>query len=124
MSISEIKNLWYFVNDYLNEDADKNEIATLLNDMDTEWDIHWDVNGREYRVIHESEIDIVMQSELKDLVEDCYLSESDLSKLWWLEIDWETTTENVVNADGYGHHFATYDGNEYDHNDWYFFRVN
>jgi hypothetical protein len=124
MSISEIKNLWYFVNDELDVDADKNHIAALLNDMDSSFDFYWEVNGEEYRVIHEMDIDTVLVEELKDLVEECYLSDSDLAKLWWLEIDWEQTAENVVNADGYGHHFSRYDGNEYDHNDWYFFRCN
>ena len=46
--------------------------------MDYKDDFYWEVNGEEYRVIHESEIDELMQEEIKDLVEECYLSGVDL----------------------------------------------
>ena len=49
-------------------------------------------------------------------------------KLWWVAIDWEKTAQNCLDADGYGHHFASYDGDELEimlNGDlYYFFRTN
>ena len=36
----------------------------------------------------------------------------------------ETLQEQYVSADGYGHHFASYDGNEHEVGEYLAFRVN
>ncbi len=127
-TLSDAKELYRFCQDELNFYPTKKEMSDLLDAMDAdqdELDFHWDVAGEEYRVIHVNAIDDIMRDELKDYVEDNYIGRGiDLSDLWWIEIDWETTQENVVNADGYGIHFATYDSYEYEHSEWYFFRTN
>ena len=38
----------------------------------------------------------------------------DLDKHWWIELDWEKTAQNCLDADGYGHHFSGYDGSEFE----------
>ena len=66
----------------------------------------------------------VARDEIQELVQDCYLNGTDLDKYWWIEVDWDKTAKNVIDADGYGHHFATYDHEEYYYEGCYFFRTN
>ena len=119
-----IRTIWSFINDELDLEPTKEEMSSLLIDMDIENDVYAELDGTEWRIIHEDVIDDIATDEIKDLVQDCYLNGTDLDKLWWLEIDWEKTARNCITADGYGHHFSSYDGSEFELNGWYFFRVN
>ena len=77
-------------------------------------------DGREYRVLHESEIDRIYHPEMKETIEDCYLGRE---FPWWIEIDWDETVQNVLDSDGYGNHFATYDHEEHYYEGYYVFRT-
>ena len=119
-----IKTIWEFIKDELDLEPTKEEMSSLLIDMDIENDVYAELDGGEWRIIHEDVIDDIATDEIKDLVQDCYLNGTDLDKHWWIEIDWEQTARNCTTADGYGHHFSSYDGNEFELGGWYFFRVN
>lgn len=90
-------------------------------------DFYADIDGEEYRFIHEDFIWDIYVDDVKETTIECYLCEVDRSKLWWLEIDWEKTAENCY-QDGYGHTFGTYDGGEYeymfDDANYFIFRTN
>jgi hypothetical protein len=120
----QVKDLWEFVTDVLDLDADKDSIRELIDGMNEENDVHWECGRCEYRIIHNDVIDDIAEEEIKEIVEDCYLNGINLDKHWWIAIDWQQTAENCISADGYGHHFSSYDGSEEEWEDWYFFRVN
>jgi len=95
------------------EDKDfKQQVYDNITDGLTDFELH--TGAESWRFINEDEIDDIAKDEIQELVKDTYLYDFDFDKLWWIEIDWEKTAENVISADGYGHHFATYDGNEYE----------
>lgn len=103
---------------------DRDEVRELEEKLYTEYDDFWiELDGEEYRFIHEDFIWDIYVDSIKEMVEDCY----DIKAPDWLVIDWEQTAENCY-ADGYGHHFAHYDGNEYEHKIggelYYIFRTN
>jgi hypothetical protein len=120
----QIKDLWEFVKDDLSLKADKGDIRDLIDQMNEDNDVYWECDSEEYRIIHTDVIDDIAEDEIKEIVQDCYLNGLDMDKLWWIEIDWEQTADNCISADGYGHHFSSYDGSEQEWEDWYFFRVN
>lgn len=105
--------------------VNRDEVRELEDKLYTEYDDFFiELDGEEYRFIHEDFIWDIYVDSIKEMVEDCY----DIKAPDWLAIDWEETAENVYQADGYGHHFAHYDGNEYEHTIddalYYIFRVN
>ena len=119
------EDLQNFLQVELDVDPTADEIQNLQDLIDKrDMDFHIELDGNEYRVIEEDFIDDIAQDEIQDIVQDCYLGGTDLNKYWWIEIDWKKTAQNCINADGYGHHFASYDGDEFYHEGWYFFRTN
>ena len=119
------EDLQNFLQVELDVDPTADEIQNLQDLIDKrDMDFHIELDGNEYRVIEEDFIDDIAQEEIQDIVQDCYLGGTDLNKYWWIEIDWKKTAQNCINADGYGHHFASYDGDEFYHEGWYFFRTN
>ena len=120
----QIKDLWEFVGGNLSLNPEKGDIRDLIDEMNCENDFSWECDGEEYRVIHTNVIDDIAEEEIKEIVQDCYLNGTDLDKYWWIAIDWQQTADNCISADGYGHHFSSYDGSEEEWEDWYFFRVN
>jgi len=102
------------------------EAEELSFAFDNDTDFYITLDGKEYRFISENTIDDTYHDEQMDLIKECYLDGKDLP--WWFEIDWDKTIENVLNADGYGNHFAGYDGSEetltYESELWYVFRTN
>lgn len=120
------KLYWRLLEDY-NISATDDEIDDLVNSSD-EQDFCIVLDGNEYRFIDDKFIWDIYVEEIQQVTEECYLSGMDTDKLWWIEIDWEKTAQNCLDADGYGHHFASYDGEELEimlNGDlYYFFRVN
>lgn len=110
MTKTEIKDVWEELNAMHIAEISKDEVRELFEKAYTENDFYIDLDGREYRFINADVIDDIHQEEIEELTKDCY--DIDFDKLWWLEIDWEKTAENVRQSDGYGNHFATYDGDE------------
>jgi hypothetical protein len=102
------------------------ELEDLLEKIDSEVDFDIELDGKEYRFIRDVNIwDIYFESQM-DLIKDCYFPRDGLP--WWVEIDWDKTIQNVLDADGYGNHFSTYDGSEemvlHENENYYIFRIN
>lgn len=127
-NIRRIRDVLDFVKDDLELETHKDEMRDLIDALEDEDDFTIEIDGNEYRFIDAAEIDDIAVEEIKLIVQDCYLNGIDLDKHWWIEIDWEQTADNCISADGYGHHFSTYDGSEEEarllNRDWYIFRTN
>lgn len=109
----------------LSFDADTAE--ELCESLESSNDFTLEIDGGEYRFIAETHIRATAQEEMWQTIEECYLSsavEGGNGLPWWIDIDEEQTVQNCIDADGYGHHFSGYDGNEYETGDWYVFRTN
>lgn len=110
-----------------NIDATDDELDNLIESSD-EQDFCIVLDGNEYRFIDDKFIWDIYVEEVQQVTEECYLGGMDTDKLWWIVIDWEKTAQNCLDADGYGHHFASYDGDELEimlNGDlYYFFRTN
>lgn len=79
-------------------------------------------NGYEFRIIPCNKIEDIYHDSIVDMIKDCYdLSENKIPS--FIEIDWDKTVENCL-VDGYGHHFSSYDGGEYETKNFYIFRTN
>ena len=102
------------------------DAENLIDEMYCKNDFTIEIDGGEYRFINDSEIWDIYFEEQKDLIEELYLPR--MTDLWWIEIDWDATINNLLNSDGYPHHFATYDGDEntiiWNNETWYIFRTN
>ena len=95
-----------------------NELEFSVDDFNIEFD------GKEYRLIDDNAIWDIYVDEIKYLVEDGYDLELDtIPDFVAFEIDWEQTAKNAY-VDGYGHTFASYDGEESEAGGYWIFRVN
>jgi len=72
-----------------------------------EYSEHFNLDGGEYRVIHDDYLFSTYLDEFQELVQDCYLPSGFPS---WLYIDWEASASDVVSQAGYAHHFSSWDG--------------
>lgn len=96
--------------DLLDVIISKDEFNDLLEEVNISNDFIFILDGLDYRFINEDAIDSIHYAEIKEQLKDSY---SELNELpWFITIDWDDTIENIRNADGYGHHFSTYDGSE------------
>lgn len=106
--------------------VNRDEVRTLERYVDTEYDFYVEIDGSEFRFIAESDIWDIYVEGIKDITEECYLGGNELP--WWVSVDWEKTARNCYDADGYGHHFASYDGHEHEckigEENYYYFRTN
>ncbi len=92
-------------------------------------DMYIELDNHEYRVIGSWCIDEVHLEATKDIVTECYFTETNLDKLWWIKIDWKATSNTLIETDGYANMFASYDHYEYEFDmdnraTLYFFRTN
>jgi len=114
------------IEDLLLVKLEKDLLIELDNKIYTKNDFYIEIDSSEYRFINADAIWWIYQDELEQLIKDSYLGGIELP--YWLEINWEQTCENVLNADGYGNHFSRYDGSELEFNlngeNWYIFRTN
>lgn len=83
-------------------------------------DFYLDLSAGEVRIINKTAIDELWTDSLIEQIQDCYELDNIPS---FVEIDWQATAENCK-VDGLGHHFSTYDGNEYETENYYIFRTN
>ena len=104
----------------------RSKLVEIEDLMYEENDFTIELDNKEFRFISENTIEAIYYDEQKDLIQDCFLGGKQLPL--WIEIDWESTIENVLNSDGYGNHFSGYDGSEesfeYDGEVWFIFRTN
>ena len=82
----------------------------------------------EYRIISDDEIESIHRREIEDLVDDCYGLEKvrkDMGNVGrYLTFDYDALARDARTSDGYGHHFAAYDGEEIEVGNYHIFRVN
>ncbi len=95
------------------------EIEELEHELTASNDFTFDLDGAEYRFIHNSCIDDIYREEIIETIKDCY----NLDLPDFIEIDWDATVDNCL-VDGYGHHFSSYDHSELEVGEWYIFRTN
>lgn len=111
----------------LGKDIRENEVLELYNKItngEDSSDFYIELDGEEYRFIHEDDIRKIYEEEIKTIVEDCYnLNLEEIPSFIAFEIDWESTAENCL-VDGYGHTFSGYDGSEVNTDNYYIFRTN
>jgi hypothetical protein len=108
----------YFTDD-LSLSFDTDSAGELLYKLDTDTDFSIDIDGEEYRVIHDDVIEGIWEESLRDLLEECYEIPDFLANY----IDYDAWVSDCK-VDGMGHHFAGYDGEEHGVADWYMFRTN
>lgn len=78
----------------------------------------------EYRIIKDSAIWGIYVEEIENIVTGCYdLKLDKIPDFIAVSIDWEQTARNAY-VDGYGHTFASYDGEEICTPGYWAFRVN
>lgn len=110
-------------------DIDSNdlELLELYETLESEIgndDFTVDFDGNEYRIISDSSIWEIYVEEIKNIVNDCYdLKLDKIPDFIAFEIDWEQTAKNA-HVDGYGHTFASYDGEESEAAGFWIFRTN
>lgn len=108
--------------DISDEDQRQEYINMIENALESD-DTTIELDSMEFRIINEDAIQEIYQDSQEELIKDCYFPT--LQEIpWWLEIDWKTTVQNVLNSDGYGNHFSTYDGGELYTDGFYIFRTN
>ena len=107
------------------ESLDADEIEEALSTLDeNEDDFTIDFDGNEYRIIYDAQIWDTYVKTIKDVVNDSYdLKLDKLPSFIAVDIDWDQTATNCF-VDGYGHTFASYDGEELNSGDYWVFRVN
>lgn len=112
--------------DALDVTPTQEELENLLKKIDDEVDFYIELDGKEYRFIQADYIDDIYFESQMELIKECYFPKENLP--WWIEINWEKTIENVLNTDGFGNHFSSYDGSEvtidYNNDAYYIFRIN
>ena len=110
--------------DYADIRTDAREI---LNAHDGN-DFRVEFGRREYRIIHEDAIESIHRDEIETLADDCYNLDKvrrELGNLGqYLTFDYDAFACDARINDGYGHHFAKYDGEEIEVGSWHIFRVN
>ena len=86
-------------------------------------DFTCEIDGREFRFIHEDAIERIHREEIEYFVDDCYLGGKEIPDVIRRYFDYDSFARDCRISDGYGHHFAQYDGNELEADGWYIFRV-
>ncbi len=116
------RHILEFIKYQLDLDINRDEVKEIENQLNSENDFITDIDGRQYRFIHEDIIWDTYVEEIKEIAENCY----DIKVPHWLAIDWERTANNCV-IDGYGHTFSHYDGSEdeciFGEENYYIFRI-
>lgn len=103
---------------YMLKIKDQDELNTLTDLADND-DFFIEVDGAEYRIIHDDVILETFREEMRECIEDSY----DIDVPGFVEIDWRATINNCL-QDGYGLHFSSYDGSELNCGNYYIFRTN
>lgn len=107
------------------DSLDGDEIYAALETIsENEDDFSLDFDGNEYRIIKDYAIWDIYVDAIKDIVNDCYdLKLDNIPHFVAFDIDWEKTAKNTY-VDGYGHTFASYDGEELATGNHWVFRTN
>lgn len=96
--------------DSMDDDEILSALQTMDGDLEDDFSFEFDCN--EYRVIVDGAIWGIYVETIKEIVNECYdLKLDKIPDFIALSVDWEQTAQNAF-VDGYGHTFATYDGEE------------
>ena len=126
MSIAEIRNqveTLKEIKEVLSIDKyDSTELEELVLELSSSKDFICELDGAEYRFIHENAIEDTFAKSAQEMIEDCYGIDK-LPSIISRHIDWDGIVDDC-RMDGYGHHFSSYDDSEENVEDWYIFRTN
>ena len=100
---------------------DSDELQELCDNLGGA-DFNVELDGAGYRFIHETEIEDIFAESIQELFDDCY-NLDDIPSILLCHIDWDGVVRDCM-VDGYGHHFAGYDGMEHEVEDYHIFRTN
>lgn len=107
--------------------SDARAILEVFEDSDGK-DFTVDFGRTEYRFIHEDEIEAIHRREIEETIDDCYDLATVRKNLGsagqYLTFVYDALARDARISDGYGHHFAGYDGEEIENGAWHAFRVN
>ena len=98
--------------------------ARAILDSEEGDDFTVDFGSKEYRFIHDDSIEGIHREEIKQLVDECYLSSRDIPDIVKQYFDYDSFARHCSISYGYGHHFASYDAEEIEVGDWHVFRTN
>jgi len=122
----EVKTLLSGICEHGGHSLTFSEVKEALENLDCSLsdDFTFELDGNEYRIISENSIWDIYVETIKEIIDDCYdLKLDDIPSFIAFEIDWEQTAQNAY-ADGYGHTFASYDGEESKAAGYFIFRTN
>ena len=78
-----------------------------------------ELDGGDYRLIHTDILDAIWSESLEEMLKET----TDVPDNVAPYVDWDRWVEDCKH-DGAGHHFASYDGNEYESEHWHVVRTN
>ena len=96
----------------------------IVDQVESEDDYTIEADGEDWRCIHEDAIERIHDDSIRELVDDCYLSDKNIPDVIKNYFDYEKFARDCRISDGYGHHFASYDGEKHEIGDCYLFRIN
>jgi hypothetical protein len=105
--------------------AELDELGPIVEQMHSDADdFIAEISGMEFRFINGDRIERIYHREMKEFIED-----NELGKVpSYVKINWDATINYIQQSDGYGHWFASYDGEEglddFGDNEYYLFRIN
>ncbi len=99
------------------------EVIEAYESARNDCDFTVDTSEGEYRFIEEDSIERIHREEMETLVDDCYLSDKNIPEIIKRYFDYDSFARDARRFDGYGHHFSSYDGSEYEIDSYYMFRV-
>ena len=118
------RDILELISESLQLEINRDEVREIERYIESENDFYVEIDGQEYRFIHDDFIWDIYVDGIKEITEECYTGKLE----WWIAVDWEETAQNCLDSDGYGNHFASYDHNEvewaFDGENYHIFRTN
>jgi len=122
--MNNAENLLTLINkEFELEKEELQEIEEQIETLNFDGYDYIDIDWGEYRVIADNQIEDLYYDSIKELVEECYLWNSDLPSFITNNIDWDWIVKECM-YDWYWHHFNWYDGWEIEGEGFYLFRNN
>jgi len=91
------RDILELISESLELEINRDEVREIERYIESENDFYVEIDGQEYRFIHENVIWDIYVDGIKDLTEECYLV-NDGAKQWWIAIDWEKTAEKLLSG--------------------------
>lgn len=107
---------------YIQADNIRETAREILANLDDDFRV--EVGCAEYRIIEADEIERIHDDEIRELVDDLYMSDRNIPDVLRRYFDYDSFASDCRMSDGYGHHFSSYDGSEETFGSYYVFRTN